>query len=438
VALTPTTDPDGTTRRITEGVRQDGEAPWLLICSCLLASIGLDLSSTAVVIGAMLISPLMSPILGVGLGAAIMDRPLLQAALRELGLSSLVALGASALYFLVSPLGEPTPELVARTAPTLLDVAVAFFGGVAGIVAGSRTKTSLALPGVAIATALMPPLCTAGFGLATGRWSFLFGALYLFAINALFIALATFLVARGLRFPVRRFASPEDRSRERRLIALVAATAVLPSLWFLRDTVLARRETGRINAFVDAEIAARGHDVLRWTPEPAGDSTILRVVVAGRRIAAAELDTLNALLPARGLPATRIQPIQSDLSREELTRATSSVREEVLGLLASAQATRDSITRADSLRRATAAPVLDSAAVRRFAQEMRSGFPELTAMAWVPAADLLAPDSVGSAPAILVQFGDRVPRSVQRDLQQRLEALARARFARPSLRVELR
>ena len=160
VALQDGTDVAQTVQRISSGIHVRGEVPSMLVCSCLLASIGLDVNSTAVIIGAMLISPLMSPILGMGLAAAQVDRPLLVDSARELALATVVALVTSALYFRISPLGEPTPELIARTTPTLLDVGGSCFGGVAGIVAGSRKETNLALPGVAIATALMPPLCT--------------------------------------------------------------------------------------------------------------------------------------------------------------------------------------------------------------------------------------------------------------------------------------
>src|SRR5690606_21893873 len=136
---------------------------------------------------------------------AIADRNLLSKAARELSLATVVTLVVSTIYFFLSPLGEPTAEEISRTTPTLLDVGVALFGGIAGIVAGSRRDQSMALPGVAIATALMPPLCTAGFGLATGRPAFFFGALYLYVINAIFIALATFAIVRFLGFPLRSF-----------------------------------------------------------------------------------------------------------------------------------------------------------------------------------------------------------------------------------------
>ncbi|HSA57090.1 MAG TPA: DUF389 domain-containing protein, partial [Gemmatimonadaceae bacterium] len=183
MSLAAGTDREGTVTRVRADVPLRGTNIWLLICSALLACIGLDTSSAAVIIGAMLISPLMAPILGIGVGVGINDRTLMRSALTSFGGATLASLLTATLYFLVTPLGELTPELRSRTIPTLLDVGVAFFGGVAGIVAGSRREKTVAIPGVAIATALMPPLCTAGFGLASGLFSVFFGAIYLFFIN---------------------------------------------------------------------------------------------------------------------------------------------------------------------------------------------------------------------------------------------------------------
>ncbi len=177
-----------------------GYSLWILVCSTILASIGLDTNSTAVIIGAMLISPLMSPILSVGLSVAIHDKQVLTRSLQNLLIAVAISLSASVIYFFLSPLGEPTPELQARTFPTLLDLMVALFGGISGIVSISRHEQTNAIPGVAIATALMPPLCTAGFGIATANWNYFFGAFYLFFINAVFISLATYLIVRFLHF----------------------------------------------------------------------------------------------------------------------------------------------------------------------------------------------------------------------------------------------
>jgi uncharacterized hydrophobic protein (TIGR00271 family) len=170
--LRATSDFEKAKSTVSEGVSLRGYNLWILVCAALLASLGLDTNSTAVIIGAMLISPLMSPILGVGMAVAIHEKELLIRSLRNLAMAVAISLFASTLYFILTPLGEVTPELQARTFPTLLDVLVALFGGIAGIISISRRDQTNAIPGVAIATALMPPLCTAGFGIATLRWNY--------------------------------------------------------------------------------------------------------------------------------------------------------------------------------------------------------------------------------------------------------------------------
>jgi uncharacterized hydrophobic protein (TIGR00271 family) len=173
-------DREGTIISIKNNKKMHGANAWLLMCSIMVASLGLDLNSPAVIIGAMLISPLMSPILGIGLSVGINDRNMLSIAIRHFGLSIIIALVTSFLYFKLTPLGEITDEISARTAPTFLDVLVAFFGGIAGIISGSRKDKSNAIPGVAIATALMPPLCVTGFGLAKQEWEIMINSFYLF------------------------------------------------------------------------------------------------------------------------------------------------------------------------------------------------------------------------------------------------------------------
>ena len=169
---------------------------WILAFAILIASIGLNVNSAAVIIGAMLISPLMGPIMGVGLSLGIYDFELLKQAIRNLLIATIIGLFISSLYFSITPLNEAQSELLARTYPTIYDVLIAFVGGLTGIVAGSRSEKGNAIPGVAIATALMPPLCTAGYGLATYNFGIFLGAFYLYLINCVFICLATFLFVR--------------------------------------------------------------------------------------------------------------------------------------------------------------------------------------------------------------------------------------------------
>ena len=441
VSLTAETDIDQTITRITDAIRIDGEAPWMLVCSALLASIGLDINSTAVIIGAMLISPLMSPILGIGLSTGIADRRLLIMSARELAFATVVSLMTSTVYFRLSPLGEPTAELLMRTTPTLLDVGVGFFGGVAGIVAGSRRQTSLALPGVAIATALMPPICTAGFGLATGRPAFFFGASYLFVLNALFISLATFFVVRALKFPRRTYETPEAKKRARRLITGVVTVAVIPSLWFLYTTVIKQRELQRVGQFVDQSISAHGHDVLRWDRQTDGDSTVLKVFIGGRPMSGAELDTVLASRQMFGLEHMRVVPVQSDVSGQDLDRMASDLRSGVLQMIANSQRTRDSVSQLQRQRDSTQRliqPLLDSSAVRRFAAELASAFPEIESVAWVPIPNMLKSGAASEPPQLELTFEKNLSESKRRELLGRAESLARTRFSSDSVRLLLR
>lgn len=436
VALLDGTDIEGTERRIEAGIPMRGERAWLLLCSCLLACIGLDTGSAAVIIGAMLISPLMSPILGSGLSIAIADRALLAQALRELALATLVTLAVSTLYFTLTPLGEPTAELIARTRPTLLDVGVALFGGVAGIVAGSRRDQSLALPGVAIATALMPPLCTAGFGLATGSPAFFLGALYLYGLNAIFIALATFAVVRALRFPLRSFADADARRREIRLVATVAGLAVLPSLWFLYSTVREEGQRRRVEQFIATELTPRGREVIRWTTTVLDDTTHVKVYLAGAPIEPEALDSVRQRLPAFGLQGIALDVVQSDISSRDLKRLETDVQRGILQAVELAQAARDSVQA--SAARVAGRSLLDTARIREIAREVNGAFPEITAIAYAPQADLLAPDSLRPPPTLFVTFGGDASATAQGQILQRVQSLVRARLGGDSLVVRMR
>lgn len=220
-----------TIREISKGVEFKGTNLWILIFAIFIASIGLNVNSTPVVIGAMLISPLMGPIMGIGLGAGINDFDLIKKAMRNLAIAVAISVLTSALYFWITPLHEAQSELLARTYPTLWDVLIAFFGGLAGIVVGSRKEKSNAIPGVAIATALMPPLCTAGYGLANLNWIYFVGAFYLFFINSVFITVATFLIVRFLKYPRKQFEDPGMEVRVKRYISFFVIITIIPSVY---------------------------------------------------------------------------------------------------------------------------------------------------------------------------------------------------------------
>lgn len=219
-------------RRIKEAIWFRGPNVWILAFAIVLASVGLNVNSVAVIIGAMLISPVMGPIVGIGLSVGTDDTQLLRAAVRNLILMVSIAVLVSAVYFVISPLRLYNPsELLARTSPTIYDVIIAFFGGAAGILENCRKERGTVLSGVAIATALMPPLCTAGFGLATLQWKFFIGAMYLFLINSVFIIIATFLGVKLLRFPSAAEGIEKTASTTRKVIVRVLLVLfIIPSI----------------------------------------------------------------------------------------------------------------------------------------------------------------------------------------------------------------
>ena len=257
---------------IRDNARVGGTNLWVLVCAIVIASVGLNVNSTAVIIGAMLISPLMGPIIALGYGAGIDDHALMRQALRNLAIFVAISLLASTAYFLVTPLGEAHSELLARTSPSIWDVAIAFFGGAAGMIGLTRRGQGTLIPGVAIATALMPPLCTTGYGLATGQPAFFLGAFFLFLINCVFIGLATLAITRMLRLPRHPFADERARLRARIAISAVVLLTLAPSIWLaaklVRDEVF-RTAVARALAEVDAD----GADV----------TVLAREVDAGRR-----------------------------------------------------------------------------------------------------------------------------------------------------------
>ncbi len=226
------TDRDSTIKAIQGDISFKGATAWILICSIFVASIGLNANSTAVVIGAMLISPLMGPILGVGLSIAINDIDTLKRSLINLAIMIVLSLLTAFLFFWLFPLSEDTSELLGRVKPDIRDVLIAFFGGLALIIARTKRGTiASVIFGVAIATALMPPLCTAGYGLAKGNWVYFGGAMYLFTINTIFIALATFIVLKLLRFPMLKYANSKKRLFISRMATLLAVIVMVPAVW---------------------------------------------------------------------------------------------------------------------------------------------------------------------------------------------------------------
>ena len=267
---------------IEKGIKFSGSNFWILIAAIFLASLGLNVNSTAVVIGAMLISPLMGPIIGMGLAASINDLPLLKRAGINYLFATLAGLATSTLYFFISPLADAHSELLARTSPNIYDVLIAVFGGFAGIIALSSKNKGNVLPGVAIATALMPPLCTAGYGLATGQSMFLLGALYLYLINSVFIALATYTFTRLIKFPLEKQKNIVDQKRVSKIIVALTLITILPSIYFGYEMILENRFTSNATSFIQKEISDEGIFVLRRQIDPSTKK--IQVFVIGGKI----------------------------------------------------------------------------------------------------------------------------------------------------------
>ena len=249
------TDREATIAAIKTDIPFKGATAWILICSIFVASVGLNANSTAVVIGAMLISPLMGPILGIGLSIAINDIDTLRKSLINLATMLVLSLLTAFLFFYLFPLSQDNSELLGRVKPDIRDVIIAFFGGLALIIARTKKGTvASVIFGVAIATALMPPLCTAGYGLSQGNFDYFFGAMYLFTINTIFIALATFLVLKILRFPMLKYANSQRRKNIARIATLLALAAMLPAGWTFYNVLQETRYEQDYKTYLESEI----------------------------------------------------------------------------------------------------------------------------------------------------------------------------------------
>jgi uncharacterized hydrophobic protein (TIGR00271 family) len=249
------TDHEATVEAIKADIPFKGATAWILIFAIFVASIGLNANSTAVVIGAMLISPLMGPILGIGMSFALNDFLTFKKSLINLGTMIALSLIASFLFFYFFPLSEDNSELLGRVRPDIRDVLIAFFGGLALMVARTKKGTvASVIFGVAIATALMPPLCTAGYGLAMGNFSYFWGAMYLFIINTIFIALATFLVLKLLRFPMHKYANAAKRKRYATIATFVGLAVMIPAIITFINVFQENRITTQVNGFIKNEI----------------------------------------------------------------------------------------------------------------------------------------------------------------------------------------
>ena len=288
--------------RIKNSIWFRGPNVWILAFSIVVASVGLNVNSTAVIIGAMLISPLMGPIIGLGLALGTNDMPLLKQAAKNLLIMVLISLLASSLFFLVSPLKLVNPtELEARTSPTIYDVLIALFGGLAGIFETSRKERGTVLSGVAIATALMPPLCTAGYGIAHWNMHFLLGALYLFTINGVFIALATYATVKFLRFPQARYINEKKAKRQRIIISIIVVAVIVPSVLTAIGLVHNTNYERKVLSFIEENKSSGRHFIYDYKVSGAPDRKA-EIFFTGEPLTDDEREALMASAERLGIP----------------------------------------------------------------------------------------------------------------------------------------
>ncbi len=290
---------------VESGVEFKGTNLWILVFAIFIASLGLNVNSTAVVIGAMLVSPLMGPIMGLGLGMAVNDLALLRKSWFNYLFALAIGLATSTVFFSLSPLNDASSEILSRTSPNIYDVLIALFGGFAGILAVSSKQKGNVIPGVAIATALMPPLCTAGYGIANWNFSIVSGALYLYLINTVFIALATLMTARFLQFPFKHLPNPKDEVFARRIVWVVVIITLLPSIYFGYDVVKQNQFTQKANKFVDLEAVFPNDYLLKKTIDAKKGS--ISLTYGGAVIADTEIEALKNKMANYGLENAKLE-----------------------------------------------------------------------------------------------------------------------------------
>jgi uncharacterized hydrophobic protein (TIGR00271 family) len=324
--------PDLIHDEIERGITFRGTNLWILVFAIVVASVGLNMNSTAVIIGAMLISPLMGPINGMGYSIATYDMELFKKSFSNFSFSVIASIIASTTYFALSPVSTAHSELLARTSPTIYDVLIALFGGLAGIVAISSKLKGNVIPGVAIATALMPPLCTAGYGLATGQFDFFFGAFYLFTINSIFIAIAAVWVSQLLKFPIRGSISDSRKKKINRGISAVITIVLLPSIYFGYQLVQQEKFTISANQYVSNVSIYDGNFLLKHDVNSKNET--IRLIYGGNKLSESQKNSIKDKAKDFGIQSAIIMIEQglSFVNADEKNLEVYKLREEISNL----------------------------------------------------------------------------------------------------------
>lgn len=419
-------DQVGTIKSIMANMTMKGANVWLLFSAIMVASIGLDTNSPAVIIGAMLISPLMSPILGVGLSVAINNRITLRTSLKHLGIAIAVSLTTSFLYFALTPLSsvEPTSEMLARTSPTFLDVLIAFFGGIAGVVSGTRLEKSNAIPGVAIATALLPPICVAGYGLAHGEWWIFFNAFYLFFINSVFVALATYLIVRLLDFPFKQYVDEQEKKRSQLLIISFVVLVIVPSTVIFFNVLKDLRQ----KQFVEEYVIANFEETFSTTDKvDATDSLELTVFWFGK-----PMNSTDSLAHAEILSAKRVyfRVIQSNYGQDYTNHMKRSLQsEELLETLQNEKKSKERLLEEqNNLQLKIEDLQKRRSLLSSVSNEYKATYPELERIGFAEVEQTTDSTNCIYLPTLFFDWNKKTPKAKTTDYEQRIATSFQKRF----------
>lgn len=302
---------------ISDSIEYKGSQLWILIFAILIASLGLNVNAIYAIVGAMLIAPMMGPIMGVGMSLGMNDFDLMKRSLKSYLITTLFSVGTSTIYFLISPITVAPSDFIFQTSPTIYNVMIALFGGLAGFIALSTSKKGTVLVGVAIVTALIPPLCTAGYGLSSGNFVIFLGALYLYFIDSICICFATFLGVRMLHYPKKEFVNKKQEWKVRKYMFLVVILSLIPTLYLTVGIIRTAIFNARANRFVTEQFNFRGSSVLYNKCSYNRDGRkVIQVVIVGKELPSTSIEQVRAKLPEYKLEQTELDVMQGTNSAD--------------------------------------------------------------------------------------------------------------------------
>ncbi|GAB1371921.1 DUF389 domain-containing protein [Candidatus Kapaibacterium sp.] len=434
-------DYEGTITAIKTGAGLKGAEFWLLVCSTVIVAIGMDLNSPAVIIAGILITPILKPIIGVGLGFGISDKDMIFSSLKNFAFIAFVIFTTAVFYFIITPLGQPTAELNARAKPILLDVLVAIFGGIAIIINYSRQQRSIAFPRVIIGYALIPPLCTSGYGFIHADARFYFGSIYLFLLNSFFISLAIYTVVRYLNFPFHRILDTAMRKKMQKSIALLAVFLILPSSYILYDVVIQAKHDRKAQTFVNKYISGSNFEAIRWDFDDQDSVKFLKVFVAGELIPEEKVSQYRKDFRKYFLDDYHLKIIQMQVPEASKSQIKQELANEVaLSVINQLQKAQEEKQikqgKIDSLQRVMRELYLDKEYLQDLKAEVEIAFPEVNNVRFgLLGADILDTASGNLMPVAHVFFDKKVNRRVKTVISDRISNFLSVKFKRDSIKV---